>query len=324
MEKRILGGVLEVSALGLGCMGLSANYGTPPDPAVGEALIRHALDLGITFLDTADAYGPHDNERLVGRAIAGRRDEVVLATKFGFRNGGDYPVDGSPAWAREALDGSLRRLGVDHVDLWYLHRVDPSVPIEETIGAMAKQVAAGKARALGLSEVSAATIRRAHAVHPIAALQSEYSLVTRDVEGVLPTLRELGIGVVPFSPLGRGFLAGGVRDAGFGEGDLRTLLPRFQEENLRRNMTLVEALEGVAHRLGATPGQLALAWLLARGPDVVPIPGTTRRARLEENVGAVGLHLDDDALAAIEEAVPAGAVAGARYHESLDRLVDRG
>jgi len=323
MQQRVLGGRLQVSAIGLGCMGLSANYGPPPDPAIGEALIRHALDAGITFLDTADVYGPYENELLVGRAIAGRRDEVVLATKFGFRSGGDYPIDASPAWAREALEASLRRLGVDHVDLWYLHRVDPSVPIEETIGAMAEQVAAGKVRALGLSEVSAATIRRAHAVHPITALQSEYSLVTRDVEAVVPTLRELGIGLVPFSPLGRGFLTGGVREASFGEGDLRNTMPRFEAENLRRNMTLVDALAGVAASLGATSGQLALAWLLARGPDVVPIPGTTRRERVDENAAAAALALDGDALAAIEEAVPPAAVAGARYPESLDRLVDR-
>ena len=325
MQRRMLGDGLEVTAIGFGCMGLSANYGTPPDPRTAELVIRHALEIGITFLDTADAYGPHVNEEIVGRAIAGRRDEVVLATKFGMRGRPpDIPIDGSPAWAREALEGSLRRLGVDHVDLWYLHRVDPRVPIEETVGAMAEAVAAGTVRHIGLSEASAATIRRAHAVHALAAVQSEYSLVSRGVEAeVLPCLEELGIGLVPFSPLGRGVLAGGVGPEGdFPEGDLRRVLPRFQGDNLRRNLSLVDRLHDVARDLGATPGQLALAWVLSRGDRVVPIPGTTRPERLDENAAAVSLTLDAEALARIEAAVPHDEVAGDRYNASLARLVD--
>lgn len=325
MERRTLGDGLVVSAVGFGCMGLSANYGTPPDPGTAVAVIRRAMDLGMDFLDTADVYGPHVNEEVVGRAVAGRRDEVVIATKFGMR--GRAPaisVDGSPAWAREALEGSLRRLGVDHVDLWYLHRVDPDVPIEETVGAMAEQVAAGKARHIGLSEAAAASIRRAHAVHPIAAVQSEYSLVSRGVEAtVIPALRELGVGLVPFSPLGRGFLGGAVAsEDDLPDGDLRRHLPRFQGDNLTRNLSLLERLRAVADDLAATPAQLALAWVLSRGDFVAPIPGTTRPERLDENAGAAALALDADALARIEEAVPAAAVAGARYPESLARLVD--
>lgn len=325
MNGRRLGDGLEVSAMGLGCMGLSSGYGTPSDPAVGIALIRRALDLGITLIDTADAYGPHTNEELVGRAIADRRNAVRLATKFGWRGKPpDATIDGSPAWAREALEGSLRRLGVEHIDLWYLHRLDRTVPIEESIGAMAEQVAAGKVRHLGLSEVGAATIRRAHAVHPIAALQSEYSLVSRGVEAqVLPTLRELGIGFVPFSPLGRGFLGGAVTSEGaLVDGDLRRHMPRFQGENLTRNLDLLGRLTQVADDLGATPAQLALAWVLAQGDDIVPIPGTSRIARLEENAAATALALDADALARIDAAVPADAVAGDRYPPSLARLVE--
>lgn len=325
MRTRMIGG-LEVSAIGLGCMGLSANYGPAVDEGRAVDLVRTALDLGITFLDTADAYGHGENERVVGRAIAGRRDEVVLATKFGLRGEApDLGVDASPEWAGgRALDASLARLGVDHVDLWYLHRVDPRVPIEDTVGAMAAQVTAGKARAIGLSEASAATVRRANAVHPVTALQSEWSLMTRDLEeAVLPTLRELGIGVVPFSPLGRGMLGGSV-PAGDGPGDIRSQMPRFAGDNLRRNLGLLEALRDVAGDVGATPGQLALAWLLARGPDVVPIPGTTNPERLRENAGATELDLDGETLARIEAAVPREAVAGARYPEALQRLVDAG
>ncbi len=324
MQTRTLGGGLEVSAIGLGCMGLSSGYGTPPGPGEGVALVRRAIDLGVTLLDTADAYGPHANEELVGRAIAGRRDRVVLATKFGMRGSApDITVDGSPAWARQALEASLRRLGVDHVDLWYLHRVDPRVPVEETVGAMAEQVAAGKARHIGLSEVSGETIRRAHAVHPVAAVQSEYSLMSRGLErGVLAVLRELGIGLVPFSPLGRGMLAAPVATDALPQRDLRRIMPRFTGDNLRRNLGLLDALRGLAAEWGATPGQLALAWLLAQGESVVPIPGTTRVARLEENVGAAGLHLDAAMLARIEAAVPAGAVAGDRYPDVLARLVE--
>jgi aryl-alcohol dehydrogenase-like predicted oxidoreductase len=326
MELRRLGDGLTVSALGLGCMGLSATYGIPPEPAAAVALMRRALDLGVTFLDTADAYGPHLNEELVARAISGRRDDVTLATKFGMRGRlPDLTIDGSPDWARAALEGSLRRLGVDHVDLWYLHRVDPRVPIEETVGVMAEMVAQGKARHIGLSEASSATIRRAHAVHPVAAVQSEYSLVSRQIEAeVLPTLRQLGIGLVPFSPLGRGLLAGAVRTVGeLPANDLRRILPRFEGSNLRRNLGLLEALRGLADELGATPAQLALAWLLHRGPQVAPIPGTTRAARLEENAAAAGLALDAAAMTRIEAAVPASAVAGGRYPPALEALVDR-
>jgi len=314
MEKRILGGVLEVSALGLGCMGLSANYGTPPDPAVGEALIRHALDLGITFLDTADAYGPHDNERLVGRAIAGRRDEVVLATKFGFRNGGDYPVDGSPAWAREALDGSLRRLGVDHVDLWYLHRVDPDVPLEESWGELAEAVRSGKARAIGLSEVSVDELERAHAIHPVAALQSELSLWTRDpiLEGTVDWCAAHGAAFVPFCPLGRGYLTGTVGGT-FDVDDMRSRHARFTPEAQAVNVRIVDQVRAIAAGVGATPAQVALAWTLAQGPHVVPIPGTRNPAHLDENLAAADVVLDDATLARLDLLPPAE---GARYGRS--------
>ncbi|TIC84278.1 aldo/keto reductase [Nocardioides sp. GY 10127] len=308
---------LTVSTLGLGCMGMSEFYGTP-DEAGGLATVRRALDLGVTFLDTADMYGPFTNERLVGRAIAGRRDEVQLATKFGNERAEDgtrLGVNGRPEYVRAACDASLARLGVDHLDLYYQHRVDFSVPIEETVGAMAELVQAGKVRHLGLSEASAATIRRAHAVHPITALQTEYSLFTRHLEDeILPVLRELGIGLVPYSPLGRGILTGAWTPA---EGDSRSsaYFPRLNGENLTANQRLVDALTAVADRHGCTTGQLALAWVLAQGDDVVPIPGTKRVRYLEENVGAVDVvvRLDAEDLADIEQAVPRGAVAGDRY-----------
>jgi aryl-alcohol dehydrogenase-like predicted oxidoreductase len=283
-------GELTVSALGLGLMGMSQSYGVRNDDDESIATIHAAIDAGCTFLDTADAYGAGENERLAGRALAGRRDQVVLATKFGFLwdQPGSLPtaVDGSPEYARTAIDGSLRRLGVDHVDLWYLHRKDPAVPIEETVGAMAEQVAAGKVRYLGLSEVSGATVRAAHAVHPISAVQSEWSLWTRDPEtGVLPTLRELGIGFVPFSPLGRGFLTGQIRTPDdFPDDDMRRDMPRFTGENFRRNLDLVEKVREMAAAKGVTAGQLALAWLLAQGDDIAPIPGTKRRKYLTENL----------------------------------------
>ncbi|MCM0621298.1 aldo/keto reductase [Nocardioides bruguierae] len=306
---------LTVSSLGLGCMGMSEFYGTP-DEAGGIATIGRALDLGVTFLDTADMYGPFTNERLVGRAIAGRRDEVVLATKFGNERAEDgtrLGINGRPEYVRAACDASLARLGVDHLDLYYQHRVDPTVPIEETVGAMAELVAAGKVRHLGLSEASAETIRRAHATHPITALQTEYSLFTRDLEDdILPVLRELGIGLVPYSPLGRGILTGAYAPA---EGDSRSsaYFPRLNGENLVTNQALVDALAAIAARQGCTPGQLALAWVLAQGEDVAPIPGTKRVRYLEENVGAAAVSLDEAVLAEIEQAVPRGAVAGARY-----------
>jgi len=325
VEQRILGaGGPRVSALGLGCMGMSAFYGTP-DEGRGLDTIARALELGVTLIDTADSYAAGDNERLVGRALAGRREQAVLATKFGLRwTDGALTVDGSPDYARACCEASLARLGVEVIDLYYLHRVDPRVPIEETVGAMADLVAEGKVRHLGLSEASAASVRRAHAVHPIAALQSEYSLWTRDVEaGTLPALRELGVALVPFSPLGRGFLGGAVgSSADLPEGDLRRALPRFQEENLRRNLGLVERLREMAAERGATPAQLALAWVLAQGEDVVPIPGTTRPAHLEQNVAALQIELDADDLALIESAVPADEVAGHRYNEMLQRLVE--
>jgi len=319
MERRKLGTQgLEVSAEGLGCMGMSEFYG-PTDESEAIATIRRALELGVDLLDTADMYGPFANERLVGRAIAGRREHVVLATKFGNerRDDGSWiGINGRPEYVRSACEASLARLGVDHIDLYYQHRVDKTVPIEETVGAMAELVAAGKVRYLGLSEAAPATIRRAHAVHPISALQTEYSLWTRDPEqGVLPAVRELGIGFVAYSPLGRGFLAGRFRGADdlTTPGDFRTRHPRFQDENLARNLELLGRLEEIAAERGVSAAQLALAWVLHRGHDVVPIPGTKRVRYLEENVAAATITLDDATLARLDEALPPGATAGARY-----------
>lgn len=323
ITRRTLGQDLTVSAMGLGCMGMSEFYGTA-DEAQGVETIHRALDLGVTFLDTADMYGPFVNEQLVGTAVAssGRdRDEVQVATKFGNvrgENGERLGIDGSPEYVHRAADASLRRLGLDHIDLYYQHRVDPQVPIEETVGAMKELVEAGKVRFLGLSEASAATIRRAHAVHPITALQTEYSLFTRDLEDeILPTVRELGIGLVPYSPLGRGLLTGAItRDAGAdGEADFRrsSYFPRFEGENLDANLALVDRVRRLAGSKGCTPGQLALAWVLAQGDDVVPIPGTKRVAYLEENVAAADVALTAEDLAALDAAVPRGAVAGDRY-----------
>jgi aryl-alcohol dehydrogenase-like predicted oxidoreductase len=307
-------------------MGMSAYYsGRDDDESV--ATIHHALDLGVTLLDTSDAYGPHTNEELVGRAIADRRDQVVLATKFGIQLRADDPayrgVSGDPAYVKEACDGSLRRLGVDHIDLYYQHRVDPNVPIEETVGAMAELVQAGKVRHLGLSEAGANTIRRAHAVHPIAAVQTEWSLWTRDIEAeIAPTCAELGIGIVAYSPLGRGFLTGKVNAAELPDDDFRKIgQPRFSGENLDRNMTMVQALDKLAAERGVTTGQLALAWVQHRGEHVVPIPGTKRRTYLEQNVAAADLELSAEDLAALEVAVPADAVAGDRYTENMMKLL---
>ncbi|MET9310568.1 aldo/keto reductase [Kribbella sp. NPDC003505] len=323
-------GHLTVSCLGLGCMGMSQSYGVRADDAESVATLHAAIDAGCTFIDTADVYGDGENESLVGRALAGRRDEVVLATKFGFKKPASASavptvVDGSPAYAAEALDASLRRLGVDHIDLWYLHRRDPQVPIEETVGAMAAAVEAGKVRYLGLSEVNGDTVRAAHAVHPITAVQSEWSLWTRDPETVvLPTLRELGIGFVPFSPLGRGFLTGQIKSpADFPEDDMRRGLPRFQGENFQRNLDLVEQVKTLAAAKGVTPGQLALAWLLAQGNDVAPIPGTKRRKYLAENLGAVDVTLTDAELADLDAAFPPDAVAGQRYQQGGMDLVGK-
>ncbi|WP_405065457.1 aldo/keto reductase [Kribbella sp. NBC_01510] len=323
-------GDLTVSCLGLGCMGMSQSYGVTSDEAESVATLHAAIDAGCTFLDTADVYGAGENEELVGRALAGRRDEVVLATKFGFKKPGAglglaNQVDGSPEYAVQALDASLRRLGVDHVDLWYLHRRDPQVPIEETVGAMASQVQAGKVRYLGLSEVNGDTVRAAHAVHPISAVQSEWSLWTRDPETVvLPTLRELGIGFVPFSPLGRGFLTGQLKSPeDFEPDDMRRGLPRFQGENFQRNLDLVAKVQELAAAKGITPGQLALAWLLAQGNDVAPIPGTKRRKYLAENLGAVDVTLTASELAALDEAFPAEAVSGQRYTDGGMDLVGK-
>ena len=318
MEKRRLGSEgPEVSAEGLGCMGMSEFYGSA-DEAEAEATIRRALELGVTFLDTADMYGPFTNEELVGRVIAGRRDEVVLATKFGNvrgPNGERLGVRGGPDYVREACEASLRRLGIETIDLYYQHRVDPKVPIEETVGAMAELVEQGKVRHLGLSEAAPKTIRRAHATHPIAALQTEYSLWSREPEDeILPTLRELGIGFVPYSPLGRGFLTGRFRSLDdLDEDDFRRNNPRFEGENFERNMELVERVEEIAAEKEVTAGQLALAWVLAQGDDLVPIPGTKRRAYLEENVAATEIELSEDELRRLDEAAPRGAAAGDRY-----------
>jgi aryl-alcohol dehydrogenase-like predicted oxidoreductase len=301
-------GPLSVSALGLGCMGMSFAYGTP-DRGEAVATLHRALDLGMTFLDTADMYGGGDNEELLAAVLAGRRDEVTLATKFGILTGDDgYPrgVDGSPGYARRACDASLRRLGVDHIDLYYLHRPDPTVPIEDTVGAMAELVAAGKVRHLGLSESSAETIRRAAAVHPIAAVQSEWSVFSRDIErAVLPACREHGIGVVPYSPLGRGLLTGALPTE-LADDDFRRTLPRFQAENLDHNLALVGAVREIAEARGSTAGQVALAWLLAQGEDVVPIPGTKRVRYLEENAGALDVDLTAADLTRLDALRPAG------------------
>ena len=299
----------EVSRLGLGCMGMSYAYGEPDD-IESIATLHRALELGITFLDTADVYGFGANEELVGRAIAGRRDEVFVATKFGIVRGPQDPtsrgVNGSPEYVRSSIDGSLKRLGVDHVDLYYQHRMDPAVPVEETVGAMAALVEAGKVRYLGLSEASAETIRRAHAVHPITAVQTEWSLFSRDIEeSVLPTCRELGIGIVPYSPLGRGMLTGALPQD-LAADDFRRTLPRFNGDNLSTNLALVDEVRAVAARYDATPGQVALAWVLAQGNDVAPIPGTKRRRYLEENAAALDLELSADDVASLSKLTPVG------------------
>ncbi len=318
MDQRRLGSEgLIVSELGLGCMGMSEFYGTG-DEEESIATIHRAIELGATFLDTADMYGPFTNERLVGKAIADRRDEVVLATKFGNErreDGTRVGINGKPEYVRSACDASLRRLGVDHIDLYYQHRVDPETPIEETVGAMAELVEAGKVRYLGLSEAAPETIRRAHEVHPISALQTEYSLWSRDVEDeVLPTVRELGIGFVAYSPLGRGFLTGQIKSfEDLAEGDYRRQSPRFQGENFDKNLELVERVNEIAAEKDVTPGQLALAWLLHRGDDIVPIPGTKRREYLEENVAATDITLADEDLRRIEEVAPKDVAAGERY-----------
>jgi aryl-alcohol dehydrogenase-like predicted oxidoreductase len=326
MQKRKLGGEgLYVSAQGLGCMGMSEFYGTA-DEDEAVATIHRAIELGVTFLDTADMYGPFTNEKLVGRAIADRRDKVVLATKFGnerTEDGGFVGINGKPEYVHKAADASLERLGVDHIDLYYQHRVDKSVPIEETVGAMKELVEQGKVRFLGLSEASPETIRRAHAVHPISALQTEYSLWTRDPEdAVLPTVRELGIGFVAYSPLGRGFLSGAItKPDDLAEDDFRRHNPRFQGENFRKNLELVDRVREIADEKDVTPGQLALAWLLHRGDDIVPIPGTKRVRYLEENAAASDIELTQDDLDRIDDAAPKGVTAGDRYPDmsSIDR-----
>ncbi len=326
MQTRKLGTQgLEVSALGLGCMGMSEFYGDA-DEATSIATIHRALELGVTFLDTADMYGPFTNEQLVGKAIADRRDRVVLATKFGNERRADgswVGINGRPEYVRSACDASLKRLGVEYIDLYYQHRVDQTVPIEDTVGAMAELVKAGKVRFLGLSEAAPETIRRAHAVHPISALQTEYSLWTRDPEdAILPTIRELGIGFVPYSPLGRGFLTGQIKSFDdFEPTDFRRSSPRFQGENFQKNLDLVGRIERIAGEKGVKPSQLALAWLLAQGDDLVPIPGTKHIKYLEENVGALDVTLTSDELAEIDAASPKGVTAGDRYANmaSIDR-----
>ncbi len=327
MESRSLGRQgLIVSAQGLGCMGMSEFY-AGRDDAESVATIHRALDLGLTFLDTADMYGPWKNEELVGRAIRERRGEVVLATKFGNmrdEKGAFLGVNGRPEYVRACCDASLKRLGVETIDLYYQHRVDRTVPIEETVGAMAELVREGKVRFLGLSEASPATLRRAHAVHPISALQTEYSLWTRDPEdAVLPACRELGVGFVPYSPLGRGFLTGRFRSfEDLPEGDYRRNSPRFQGDNFVKNLDLVTKVEEIAKEKGCTPAQLALAWLHAQGADVVPIPGTKTRARLEENAGALGVELTAGDLARIDGVAPKGIAAGPRYPEMAMKAID--
>ncbi len=317
---------LEVSALGLGCMGMSQSYGEP-DNRESVATLHRAIELGVTFLDTAEAYGPFTNEELLGRALEGRRDQVMLATKFGFRFEGRQVVgtDSRPRHIREVVDASLRRLNTDRIDLLYQHRVDPAVPIEDVVGAMADLVHEGKVRFLGLSEAGEATIRRAHAVHPISALQSEYSLWERNLETeIIPVIRELGIGLVAFSPLGRGFLTGTAsRAEEYPEGDYRRGDPRFQGANFDANMRAASVVHEIARRKGATPAQVALAWLLRKGDDIVPIPGTKRRRYLEENVGGARLELEPAEIEQLDRALPPDAVAGPRYNERMMAFIDR-
>ena len=329
MQKRTLGkSGLVVSAMGLGCMGMSEFYGDTDDQE-SIATVHRALEMGVNFLDTADMYGPYKNEELVGRAVRGRRDEVIIATKFGIVRDPANPnvrgVSGKPDYVRSSCEGSLKRLGVETIDLYYQHRVDPQTPIEETVYAMAELVREGKVRYLGLSEAGTETLRRACGVHPITALQTEYSLWSRDPEDdILPTCRELGVGFVAYSPLGRGFLTGQIkRFEDLAEDDYRRHSPRFQGENFDKNLELVRRIEEIAREKGCTPAQLALAWVLARGDDIVPIPGTKRRAYLEENIAAVNVELTADDLRRIDEIAPQGAAAGTRYPEAMMGLVNR-
>ncbi len=328
MQKRTLGNSgLEVSAIGLGCMGMSQSYGTPEERDERESIatIHRAIELGCTFLDTAEVYGPYTNEELLGRALRGRRDQVVLATKFGFRIENGPGLDSRPEHIRQVVDESLRRLQTDHIDLLYQHRVDPAVPIEEVAGTVGELVKEGKVRFFGLSEAGVANIRRAHAVHPVSALQSEYSLWERNLEAdIIPVLHELGIGLVPFAPLGRGFLTGEVKRAEeYPEGDFRRGDPRYQGENFDANMRAAEKVREVARSLGVKPGQVAIAWLLHKGPDIVPIPGTKRVKYLEENVAASSIALDATQMRALDEALAPGQVAGPRYNPTTMATIDR-
>jgi aryl-alcohol dehydrogenase-like predicted oxidoreductase len=331
MQQRTLGNSgLKVSAIGLGCMGMSSAYGTADERDEGESIatIHRAIELGCTFLDTAEVYGPYTNEELLGRALNGRRDEVTIATKFGFRieNGRTTGVDSSPENIRNAVEASLQRLQTDHIDLLYQHRVDSKVPMEDVAGTVGELVAQGKVRFFGLSEAGVANIRRAHAVHPVSALQSEYSLWERNLEtDIIPVLRELGIGLVPFSPLGRGFLTGQVKRAEeYPEGDFRrTSDPRYQGENFDANVRAVEVVKEVAKSVGATPGQLALAWLLHKGPDIAPIPGTRHVSRLEENVASVSVVLNGEQIHVLDEALTADKITGNRYSPAVNALIDR-